>query len=487
MTETPYGTIAFIADQVIRLAVALRVIMRRRPYGVTVAWIVLVLFLPLAGAIAYLLVGENRLGARRVRRESELRAGYERWLAEVGDRPEDDAVAKSELELRMERHATVLTRVRPLRGNVVDLFSEARAVLQEIAAEIDEARHTVNLCSYIWHDAGDASLVADALCRAAQRGVVCRVLLDSHGSSRFFRSKAAKRMRGAGVHLARALPVHPLLMLFTRADLRNHRKVVTIDDQTAFIGSQNILDPRYFKQKAGVGQWIDAMARVRGPAVEPMVGSFLFDWEIETGEPVFERPGKHDLDLPKRECAAGEGAAQYIPSGPGLHAGAFLKVLVGAVYEARQDLSLVTPYFVPDETLRAALLAAAQRGVRTTLIVPRKLDNRIADLAARSYLGDLAEAGVRVMRFRGGLLHSKIVVIDGACVMIGTCNLDLRSFWLNFESMLSVYDAPFAARVAALVAGYEAGSDQVEPPAWAGRPLHTRLAESTAQLFAPIL
>jgi cardiolipin synthase len=487
LTESTFATVAFITDQVARIAVSLRVIMRRRPYGVTVAWIVLVLFLPIIGAAAYLMVGESRLGIRRVRRENELRGGYLRWLAEVGDRPEDDAGAKSEFEQRLERHATVLTRVRPLRGNVIELFHDAHVVLKEMAAEIDRAKHTVALCSYIWHEPGDAGLVADALCRAASRGVVCRVLLDAHGSAKFLRSKTAARMREAGVRLARALPVHPLLLVFVRADLRNHRKLLVIDNQTAFIGSQNIVDPRYFKKSAGVGAWIDSVARVRGPSVEPMVGSFLFDWEVETGEPIFDRPGKHDLDLPNREAAAGEGAVQYIPSGPGLQAGAFLKVLVGAVYEARDELKLVTPYFVPDETLRAALLAAAQRGVRTTLIVPRKLDNRIADRAARSYLGELADAGVRVMLYRGGLLHSKIVVVDQSCVMIGTCNLDLRSFWLNFEAMLAVYDGAFAARSAALLQEYEAGSDLIDAKAWAARPLRTRLSESAAQLLAPLL
>jgi cardiolipin synthase len=475
------GMLAFLAHASIILGLGLRIISRRLSVGTSLAWLTLIIVAPLLGGLLYLLIGENRLGRTRAERAEELRARFDPF-ARVGEG--DAAPAGDRAEAPIQRLVRNTGGYPALAGNSLELFSDAESILRAIIRDVDGARSTCHLEFYIWNPGGTADEVGEALLRAAGRGVACRVLLDSVGSADFFRSPWPRRLKAGGVRLVQALPVGLLRALFERLDLRLHRKIVVVDGETAYTGSLNLVDPRYFKQGAGVGQWVDCMVRVKGPAVGALQSVFMGDWVVETGEILYEQPGPGLLVPLER---AGPAVVQAAPSDPALGSREILRLLLMTVYSARRELVLTTPYFVPEESLLVALVTAAQRGVSVTIVLPAEVDSFLVRHASRSYFGELAEAGVRILCFRGGLLHSKTVTVDGELALIGTVNLDVRSFRLNFEVTLFAYDPGFCAQLRALQASYEAESSPVQREPWWRRSRPARLLDDSVRLVGPLL
>ncbi|OEU78117.1 MAG: cardiolipin synthase [Desulfobacterales bacterium C00003060] len=273
-------------------------------------------------------------------------------------------------------------------------------------------------------------------------------------------------------------------MFFVRLDLRLHRKIVVIDGEIAYTGSLNLVDPRYFKQKAGVGQWVDAMVRIEGPAVQALGALFLWDWVVETGQDIKALMETRNL---KTAPQVGSANVQTVPSGPGSKSDTTHQLLLASIYAAHSELIMTTPYFVPDESLLTALLSATKRGVNVTIILPEKIDSMLVRYACRSYFDDLLTAGVRIICFQGGLLHTKSITVDGEIALFGTVNLDPRSFWLDFEVTLSVYDPDFGARLRALQLRYAEDTQSVDLQSRQKRSARERFFENTARLFGPLL
>lgn len=472
------------AEAGLRVGLSVRVLLRRESTGATLSWLALIMLFPLVGAGLYLLVGESRLGRRRAAREREVHPAYARYL--------DDLTARSGgagLDgegARLAREVRAALGVPAQTGNAVELLGSAEEFGRALEADIRGAQRSCHLEFFIWESAGWVSGVEDALMDAARRGVVCRVLVDSIGSAAFLRGGRARALRASGVKIVEALPAGVLSTLVRRVDLRNHRKVVVVDGEVGYTGSANLVDPAHFKRRAGVGRWVDAMARVRGPSVEVLMLVFVRDWELETGSGL-EALASHGEFVGSAGARVGGVTAQVAPSGPGLGAGAIHSVMVSAIYAAERELALTTPYFVPDEAIRTALCAAARRGVRVTLILPARVDSALVGFAGRAFYTDLLASGVRIVLFRSGLLHTKSMVIDGRIGVLGTVNMDPRSFWLNFEITMVVYNEGFASELAALLRRYESGAEVVELGAWVTRSWTRRLTENVAQLFSPLL
>jgi cardiolipin synthase len=466
------------------IGISLRVIMKRRPPGVSLAWLILVIVLPYAGAVFYILVGERTLGRRRVKRAAALLSPLTLWIERIPPAVwmAEDAVPVAWTKLRRFVEGSV--GFTAVADNRLELIEGAHATLQTIIDDIDRARSTCDLEFYIWNLGGKADEVAEALIRAEARGVRCRVLLDSVGSGAFLRSRLVRRMRDNGVDVVEALPVGLVRSLFVRVDLRLHRKIVVIDGSIAFTGSLNLVDPQFFKQGSGVGEWVDAMVRVTGPAAKLLEMVFVWDWLIETGETIEGAIPANAGDLP---ASAGQAVTQVLPSGPGYRTGTIQQLLLTAIYSAQRELIMTTPYFVPDEAFIGALQAAAQRGVEVTLIVPYRIDSILVRYASRAYNDDLLRAGVRILRFRGGLLHTKSVVVDGETTLFGTVNLDLRSLRLNFEVTMIAYDASFGREVRNLQLRYAEQSEPMDLERWRQRGRVGRFFENTAQLMSPLL
>ena len=454
----------------------------RRPVGVAFAWIFIVMTFPLLGIGLYILIGERPVGRSLMRKIERMSKDYVLLTEKMRQRFLDDRQ-----HLPLEGKALSLLAESQngspaIAGNQIELYTNSLEILQKFIDAINGAKKSLHLEFYIWALGGDADRVGEALIAAAQRGVACRVLLDSLGSKDWLKSKWPKRFRNAGIAITEALPIQIGRFQFRRADIRLHRKIFVIDGVVAWTGSMNMVDPRTFKQDSGVGEWVDALVRIEGPVVSQFDLTFLFDWSVATaGIRKFNEP---NLDIP---APAGEALAQEFASGPVYRDDILYQVLLSAIMDAREELTITTPYFGPDDGLIQALMAAANRGVKVTLIVPKLNDSTLVAWSSRSMYGDLLNDGVNIAEFHGGLLHTKSMLIDKRIAIFGSVNFDQRSLRLNFEISLIVYNEVFCKKLEKLVEVYLGQSDFVNPEAWSKKPRWRTLLENAAHLASPLL
>ncbi len=477
------STIILVAHWIIVVGLSIRVIMKRSTVGVSMAWLTVIFSVPFVGAVVYLLIGEKHLGLRRSTRINANIADATRWQKVLKEQYDPSAALINTSADPLVHYTENVLGFPALPGNDITLLSDFQSVFDRIIADIDAAQNTVHLCFFIWQEGGRTTDIADALMRAARRGIQCRVLADSIGSKAFLKSKLVGRLRDAGVDFIAALPTGVFRSLVARADLRNHRKIAVIDDSVAYSGSQNLADPRFFKQDSDVGEWVDAMVRITGPAAASIDGVFLLDWSVETGA-VFE-PTR--LMIAGGTSTSAGSVIQILPSGPDRKPEAIHQFLLTAIYSARKELVMTTPYFVPDDSILTALLTAALRGVEVTLIVPARNDSLLVRYASMAHFDDLMSVGVRIALFNGGLLHTKSLTIDGTISIFGSVNLDMRSLWLDFEISLLIYDGDFTRRLRLLQDIYLKNSDLLELDTWRRRKSWRRFTENTFRLLGPIL
>jgi len=327
--------------------------------------------------------------------------------------------------------------------------------------------------------------VIDALVRARQRGVVCRVLIDHLGNIGYHRP-VVKRLGAAGIPVHQMLPVKPFDNQWNRMDLRNHRKIVVVDGLVGFTGSQNLIEDTYHKRgniKKGI-HYLELVARVTGPVVRELNAAFITDWYSETEELLDERTAP---EMRVRTPVTGEALCQVLPSGPGFEHTNNLMYFVALFHTARRRITIVNPYFVPEEPLLLALTSAAQRGVEVTLIVSEIGDQFLAYHAQDSYYEELLKAGVHIHRYQAPIiLHSKSISIDDDIAVIGSSNMDIRSFQLNLEITLACYDTQVVADLQKLEAEYIRCSHPLHLEAWQSRPLLTRFVDNLARLTSAL-
>jgi len=476
------STVILVAHWLIVIGLSIRVIIRRTPVGVSMAWLAVIFSVPFVGAVVYLLFGEKRLGWRRTARINANIVEINRWQKALRDQYDPAAPTIDASAAPLLHYVEKVLGFPALPGNDIELLSDSQSIFDRIIADIDAAQNSVHLCFYAWHKGGRVADIVDALIRAAHRGVQCRALADALGSIAFFESKQVDLLRDAGVDFTAALPAGLFRTLLARTDLRNHRKIAVIDDHIAYSGSQNLIDPRFFGQELDIGEWVDVMARITGPAAASLDGVFRLDWSVETGATFDPAPVLAD----GRPAPLGS-LIQIVPSGPDLRPEAIHQLLLTAIYAARHELVMTTPYFVPDDSMITALLTAALRGVDVTLIVPARNNSLLVRYAGVAHFDDLMSAGVRIALFNGGLLHTKSLTIDSAMSMFGSVNLDMRSLWLNFEISLIVYDRDFTSRLRSLQNTYLSDSDRLDRDTWKQRPTWQRFLEDTCRLVGPLL
>lgn len=470
-----------LAHFAVFLAVTLRILSRRHPPGVAMAWILLVLLVPVAGVVLYVMIGERRLGRRWIERAESERAALSRRYARLAASATLDPAQTGAIGEPVARLAQSLAAVPVMRGHSVELLSDGERILRALIADVDACRERCSLEFYIWHEGGLVDELIDALVRAARRGVKVVALMDGLGSRPFLQRGRDRPLREAGVEVVVVLPASALRMAIARADLRDHRKIAVFDDRIAWTGSSNLADPRHYKRDAGVGQWIDAMIRVQGPAAA-LLGAMTNVMAVLQAGPTLrdERESEQPVD-------AGTIALQAYPSGPGFAFHHVESVILTAIFAARRELVLTTPYFAPGESVITALRSAARRGVDVVLVLPWQCDSRMVQYASASYFDELLAAGVRIQRFHGGLLHTKLMVVDRELSVFGTVNFDLRSFHLNFELSMLIYDRGIAESLLALAHRYLEDCEPMDLRAWRGRPAWRRVVENAAQLASPLL
>jgi len=461
------------------LVVLMRAILRpNREPAARLAWVLLIIVAPILGMVAYLLLGEARLSRDRRRLAARIDEALPR---PPGDQEALRRLAKGRHEAPFAL-ARSINRLDPTSGNSVSLAKDSNDAITLMCDDTDAARQTVHASFYIWLADTNGLKVKDAFIRAAKRGLKVRVLADALGSHRFIRSSHWQDLRDAGVDARVALPVGNLLwtMIRGRVDLRNHRKSLILDNRVAWIGSQNAADPE-FRIKPRFAPWVDIMTRWAGPAAQQAQFLFVADWMSEGGEDLSE------LLTAAAPPKAGNVVAQIVGTGPGLPFDAMPSLFDELIHSARRELIITTPYFVPDEVLLYAILNAARRGVRTVLILPERIDSRVVAATCRSYLGDLILCGVELYLFRPGLLHSKTMLVDGCVGMIGSANLDRRSFELNFENNVLFADEAFASQVRERQEDYLRQSRRVTAEDVAAQGLGSRLWSNFMAMMSPLL
>lgn len=473
--------ILLATEWLIRFIAAPIIILRQRTTSTTLTWLTAVLVLPIPGILLYAFFGEIRLGVRRGRKYARLveRAAQKRVRAEQTSTDE----VLSENQSALARVARRLGGVAASAGNSVEYLTRAADFEHRLIECIDNAKHHVHLVYFIVEDDSTGRRVADALERAAGRGVKVRLLADAAGSWSLF-DELADRMRRAGIDVRDHLGVNPLRRRLIRFDLRNHRKLTVIDGTIAIMGSHNIVDPtaglsrKLIKRGA---EWLDVSVVIKGPAVAQLAGVFLDDWRFETGaEPEIEGY-LNDSDI------AGEAIVQTLSSGPGADHAAMRDVVIEALHGAKERAVITTPYFVPDEPLMTAMRLAAMRGVRTELVVPSRSDKKICDIVARGFYDELLDAGVRIYKHRNGILHSKTVTVDDSFALVGSANMDMRSFFLNFELGAVMYDARSVRRLKECQEAYIEDSQPLDRQSMRRRGFIERLSEGVTRLVAPLL
>ncbi len=445
------------------------------------SWFIVLMVLPYIGSIIYFLFGEIDLGNMANKRHAavfgDIRSKFSNFM---GDADNADHFIDPLYQSGF-RYAGSINGFYPVDGNKAELMADAAETNSRLIADIDAAKSYVHVLYYIWLDDRTGKGVAQALIRAARRGVICRAMADGLGSRALIKSQLWQEMKDAGVNLAVALPLdNPIRTLLTsRIDLRNHRKITVVDGKVTFCGSRNSADPE-FLVKAKYAPWVDIMLRFEGPIVAQNELLFLSDWMQATGESI----EAFELTM---TAVPGGFPAQIMGDGPTERIGATPQLFANLIACAQENLTLSTPYFVPDATVLEALCSAAHRGVTVTLIFPQVNDSWFVAAASRSYYRKLLSAGCEIHEFRGGLLHAKTLVIDGKVSLVGSSNLDLRSFDLNYENNILLQDTEVTAVIRERQNDYIAQSDPVVLSQVIAWPQHRRIWNNVIATIGPVL
>jgi len=471
-----WSLLYYVSEWVVRL-VMLVYVPQRRSAAAARGWLLLIFLLPWPGLILYTLIGRPYLPKRRTALQAKV---SELIREEQARRIMPGREVTPELPANFSHAVTLAQNLGDFQifpGNAIELLDAYDATIGRIVADIDAAEHHVHLLYYIFADDTTGQRVADALVRAIGRGVSCRLLMDGTGS-KVALGRMGTKLRQAGVEVVRLLPAS-LWRRFTsaRIDLRNHRKIVVIDGRVGYVGSQNIIDADFKRPLV----YEELVVRVTGPVVAELQAVFLADRWVETREAIrsarmFPHVGHH-----------GQSMAQVLPSGPQYPHENNQRFIISLIHAANTRVVITSPYFIPDDPFIQAMTTAVLRGVEVHLVVSKQIDQYLVGLGQRSFYDELLEGGVRIHSYTKRFLHAKHVSIDDCVALIGSSNMDIRSFALNAEVMLVVYDREVVSQLRRIQERYFTDSEEVSAERWRNRPIVYRMLQNTARLADSLL
>lgn len=483
--------LALCAHIIFGFVAAVVISLRRKP-ATAIAWILTIVFIPILGAVAFFLVGFGRLP--KARREKQ-RAVSTRMLERSGV---SDHIAGPGVPDWLDTAVVLNQRLGALpmvTGSSTILIEDYQGSLDAMIADIDAAQEFVHVEFYILVRDQTTRPLFDALARAVERGVAVRVLSDFVSGLMFPRRKETIRaLREMGAQWHPMLPLRPWRGQWQRPDLRNHRKLVVVDGRVGYTGSQNLIDETYLKPKnvkRGL-HWLELMVRLEGPIVGELDAVFVTDWYSETEELLSLETHASGAS---EDAPSGSGSAelvrsvdaQVIPSGPSFENDNNLKLFIMLIHNARKRISITSPYFVPDESTMMALVTAASRGLDVELFVSEIADQLLVAHAQRSYYAELLDAGVAIWLYRAPtVLHSKHFTIDDDIAVIGSSNMDIRSFSLNMEVSVLVSSREFTDRMRIVEDRYRAQSFRLDADEWARRPLGGKVLDGLGRLTSAL-
>lgn len=439
----------------------------------SLAWVTVLMLLPLMGIVLYLFFGRNIQNHRKLSRR------YRRRLKKRAPRSN---IMYRELKLSPEsmqqiRLAHALGGAQIYDASRIEVFTKGEDKFRSLKADLISARKYINLQYYIFENDKIGTEIADILIERAKAGVTVRVIYD-HVGSFTVKSGFFKRMRRAGIQIYPFFKV-TFPQLGTRINWRNHRKLCVIDGKIGYLGGMNIAD-RYIDGGKKFKLWRDTHVRIEGNAVAALQYAFAVDWHF-MGQPLIEEDMVCD-DTPK-----GDVSIQLLTSGPTSQWSNISMMFNKAICNAKRRIYIQTPYFLPTDTLLKGLTGAALSGVDVRIILPRHSDSRLLDNASASYISECLRAGIKIYFYEAGMLHSKLIIIDDDFVTVGSTNFDFRSFEHNFEGNLFFYSYKFNSKMREIFKNDLTNSSRVLPDSWRKRPLMRRALESIVRLLSPIL
>lgn len=492
--------IVFIVIEYLVKIIAIGVVPENRKPSSSMGWLLLILFLPIVGVPLFLILGSPYVDRRRAAIQAEANKILAAGTSAVPPVP-DSVSLPADLTgiVELSRSLTALPMVTGRNHGVERDYEASIARMTRLA---EQAVESIHVEIYIMARDAVTEPFFQALEAAVRRGVRVRVLLDHLGSRKYDGFKQfLQGMTDAGIEWRLMLPFLPLKGRMRRIDLRNHRKLMVVDGRTAIMGSQNLIAASYGSEKnERIGRfWNDISVELSGEIVASLEAVFAVDWFTESGELI-------DLHAYRAEAGREPGAApqfaasgpapavggdvnavQLIPSGPGFRTEPNLKAFTSLIYTAKRRLAIVSPYFVPDESILAAITTAAYRGVQVELYVSAVADQFMVDRAQSSYYQALLDAGVTIHLYpQPEVLHTKCFLIDDACAVMGSSNMDMRSFGLNYEISLLAYGGDIVEQIGDVIAGYAARSTVLDADAWPKRSPLRRYTESVMRLTSAL-
>lgn len=474
--------VVLVVGYLLAILTMLRIVMQRREPTATLAWVLGIILLPYFGVALYILVGRRRLNRqlrRRRVRAKVLEPHLERHsegLADLLVPSAPDTMYKPE-EQELIRLSNRIGLRYPTCGNEVKLLVDANNTYRALEEAIEGATNHVHLLYYIYQPDITGTRFRDLLVKKAKEGIYVRLLTDGVGS--FGLEDFMTPLIQVGGQFAEFLSVG-VLSKHWHPNLRNHRKIAVIDGKVAFTGGVNIGD-EYTGRKRRVGPWRDTHLRIRGPAVNHLQEIFAEDWHFATGRDLID-----ERWYPEQQ-PVGDLMTQIIASGPDTETQPIQRIFFTAVTSAQKRVFLTTPYFVPDQSMLVALETAAMRGVDVRLLLPYKSDMRLVLHAGRSYYDQLLNSGVNIFEYHEGILHAKTMVVDDRWATVGSSNMDVRSFQLNFEVNVAVYGPDFAQRLADNFTRDLTKARAVTLEDIKRKKMSSRMAESLARVLSPVL
>ncbi len=449
---------------------------KRNPRGAAL-WLVIIILLPLAGPFSYWVLGINR-----IRRRAQVRARKKRGAVcriYSSERIVQDLPGEGRFKT-LNLLATRATRRPLLAGNSIEPLFDGNETFPAMLEGIGGAKKSVTLSTYIFDRDAVGTRVVDSLCAAAGRGIQVRVLVDGLGTSRSA-LKMASRLRDAGAKVSIFHPLGALPFRRPSINMRNHRKILIIDGQLGFTGGINISGRHFFSKHWEKALVRDIHFRIKGPVVEGMQDVFAEDWYASAGEVL-----EGDVFF-SRLSEEADAYARAVASGPDENFEKIYEIVIGAIHAAGETITIVTPYFIPDRPLVQALRSAVLTGVEVRIFLPVRSDHTVVTWASNAHLPELLDSGVSVFWTAPPFVHSKLMIIDGFWSLIGSANIDPRSFRLNFEFDIEVYDRDLAKKLSTYADGLKEGAVLLNSDMLLGRPLSRRLCEGLAKMFSPYL
>ena len=474
-----------IVDYSIKI-IAIGVVPENRHPSSSMAWLLVILLLPVIGLPLFLLLGSQTITGRRNRIQALANELILERTKDLPDVPSDVTLGKnSATTVRLSRNLTGIPSVTAVNHGV---YTDYEGTIARMIEVIDQAKRTVHVQMYIFALDPVTESFVQALERAHERGVAVKVLIDPIGSYKYRGYwKLKKRLNRSGIPWHPMLPVSIVKLTFRRLDLRNHRKIVTVDGQVAFMGSLNMIEPEYQRKKNHkIGrQWVDAMIEVSGEVALHLDTVFAIDWTSEEFDPPEEQPVMERHPYSHSEHG---NIVQVLPSGPGYTTMPNLRVFNDMIYAATKRLIVVSPYFVPDESMLVAITSAAYAGVRVELYVNEESDQFMVGHAQQSYYQELLDAGVIIYRYPAPkILHSKFMVVDDEIAVFGSSNMDMRSFVLNYEITLLATNGSIVPRLVDIANEYRELSSELTAEQWKQRPWGQRYLDSVFRLTSALV